>query len=99
MPRTNRRKRTRNPNTLKRRKLYSARKAALVERLGGKCAQCGATTDLTFDHLLPRTWKSKDVHATKRLRLYAEEAERGEIQLLCGRCNSSKGAPESDDTF
>ena len=98
MPRINKRKLTNNPNTLKRRKLFAARKAALVAQLGGKCAECGTSDDLTFDHLFPRDWHPRSVHATKRLRIYAEEAAAGKIQLLCGTCNSRKGRP-ADDGF
>lgn len=55
---------------------------------------CGATSELTFDHINGRNWDIRRVHATKRMRIYTEEAAAGLLQLLCLSCNSSKGQPE-----
>lgn len=85
------------PSTLRRRALFERRKEALIEFLGGKCVDCGTTENLTFDHIDGyRDWEPREVHSTKRLRIYTDEALNDKIQLLCGWCNSSKS--DSCDT-
>lgn len=69
------------------------RRGELLAALGRKCAECGTTDNLEFDHLYQRDWKSNQVWASTRLRIYAEEARRGEIQVLCRGCNARKGQP------
>lgn len=78
------------PSTIWRRDLAERRKAALIDFLGGQCVECGSATNLHFDHKDGRDWEPREVHYTKRLRIYTEEAIEGKIQLLCGFCNSSK---------
>lgn len=89
------------PGTVARREVYRRRKEALIEFLGGRCVNCGSTKRLTFDHVKgERDWEPREVHATKRLRIYTEEALNDLIQLLCVHCNPAKGnSPEEDDTF
>lgn len=58
---------------------------------------CGATSELTFDHINGRDWDIRRVHATKRMRIYTEEAAAGLLQLLCLSCNSSRGQPVPGD--
>jgi len=84
------------PSTIRRRKCCEKRKAALVEQLGGKCVECESTEDLTFDHIHGRDWKLREVHSTKRLRIYIKEAAEGKLQLLCRGCNSRKGRPPGE---
>lgn len=95
------RRRTDDPakKTIRRRKVYQKRRDALIEKLGSKCVECGEETaeKLTFDHIHGRDWDIRKVHGTKRLRIYAEEAEAGKIQLLCLSCNSAKGKPEPQE--
>lgn len=52
-------------------------KQAVWQRDGGKCVQCGATSYLEFDHIIPH---SKGGANTVN-----------NIQLLCRRCNGLKG--------
>lgn len=52
-------------------------KIAVWQRDQGKCAQCGATSYLEFDHIIPH---SKGGASTAN-----------NVQLLCRRCNLSKG--------
>lgn len=44
----------------------------------GPCAMCGATSDLTWDHVVPRSKGGTN--------------EWSNLQCLCRRCNSKKGA-------
>lgn len=101
MPRIHKRKPNCKPGTQRRRDHYSRAKTQLISDLGGKCVECNATENLTFDHIYGATWNYRKVHSTKRLRLYREEARQGLLQLLCGSCNSRKKRPEecSDEPF
>lgn len=79
------------PATVKRRAYYARKKQELIDFLGGACAHCGTTKNLTFDHKEGwRTWEPREVHSTKRLRLYTEDALNDLLQLLCASCNSAK---------
>ena len=44
----------------------------------GKCAKCGSTENLHFDHIIPYSWGGANDYAN--------------IQLLCQECNLKKGA-------
>jgi hypothetical protein len=61
----------------RRRVIPTAVKLAVWKRDGGKCAKCGATEDLHFDHIIP--WSKGGSSGT------AEN-----IQLLCGKHNLEK---------
>ena len=50
---------------------------AVIERDGGRCAACGTTEDLQFDHVVAVVHGGGD--------------ETENIQLLCRRCNRAKG--------
>lgn len=51
---------------------------AVIADAGGLCLQCGSTHKLTADHIVPISRGGKTV--------------RENLQCLCQRCNSSKGA-------
>ncbi len=51
---------------------------AVFERDGGKCAECGSTFDLQYDHVIPVALGGASTAAN--------------LQLLCGDCNRQKGA-------
>jgi 5-methylcytosine-specific restriction endonuclease McrA len=55
-------------------------KIAVAARDGGRCRQCGSTTDLHFDHVIP--WSKGGANTVAN------------IQLLCGPCNRRKGADD-----
>lgn len=76
---------------------YRRKRQELLTFLGGVCVECGATESLEFDHLKPREWVTRDVNRLQRIKLYREEAERGDIVLRCGTCNKVKGSPCSDE--
>ena len=84
------------------RRYYQKRRAALIEKLGGVCVYCKRDgienrTDLEFDHKFGnRTWCMRKLGPLQRLKRIELEADKGEIQILCGRHNGAKH-DESDD--
>lgn len=54
----------------------SAELRAAILRRDGKCLECGATGDLTLDHIVPRALGGTD--------------DEKNLQTLCRRCNSAK---------
>jgi hypothetical protein len=55
-----------------------ALRLAVFERDGGRCADCGATFELQFDHVIPVSLGGATTAAN--------------LQVLCGDCNRRKGA-------
>ena len=79
----------------------AGRRAKLVEMLGGKCARCGATEDLEFDHIDPAT-KCFTISGalSKAWSELVEEALK--TQLLCPPCHREKGyedRPEIEHSY
>jgi hypothetical protein len=68
-------------------RLANAQKAALHERLGGRCAECGSTDRLQVDHPFGRTYNVKRMSHYNRVRRYLKEEKEGLIRLLCLACN------------
>lgn len=69
-------------------------KQEVIARMDGRCAYCGATGKLEFDHIDPKT-KLADLAdlwlLASRVRLDAEIAK---CQLLCGPCHRIKSVQE-----
>lgn len=61
---------------------YHRRIAMARERLGGKCAECGATEELEFDHVDPLR-KRHDINAiwSYSLQMFLDEVDK--CTLLC----------------
>lgn len=61
----------------------------LIEKMGGKCVECGCTKELEFDHIDPST-KSFNITAgySKPKELLLEELSK--CQLLCVSCHREK---------
>jgi hypothetical protein len=55
-------------------------KIRVAARDRGRCRQCGSTTELHFDHVIP--WSKGGANTVAN------------IQLLCGPCNRRKGADD-----
>ena len=60
-------------------------KIAVAARDGGRCRQCGSSTDLHFDHVI--AWSKGGANTVAN------------IQLLCGPCNRRKGADDIPATI
>jgi 5-methylcytosine-specific restriction endonuclease McrA len=52
---------------------------AVAMRDQGRCRHCGSNANLHYDHILPYSRGGRSDSASN-------------VQLLCGRCNTSKGA-------
>lgn len=59
---------------------WRAQAARVKARDGHTCQACGATTDLTVDHIAPHSLTGRDDYADH------------ELVTLCRPCNSRKGA-------
>lgn len=71
-------------------KRYHEKRKAVVERLGGKCVECGSVVDLELDH---KDNDDKALSMAKRLHTAPAavlEAEIQKLQLLCRACHSRK---------
>ena len=77
----------------------SARRAELINQLGGKCVQCGVTEGLEFDHIDPDI-KSERLKGSGRMSIVSLPTEEGRAemarcQLLCKKpCHREKTAKE-----
>jgi 5-methylcytosine-specific restriction endonuclease McrA len=69
---------------------YHRRRADAIEKLGGKCVQCGSTSELEFDHIDPTT--KSFVLGTKMAGVSEEklQSEIAKCQLLCKSCHEAK---------
>lgn len=63
--------------------LAESLRSAVIDRDGGVCLACGASSDLHIDHIVPRARGGK--------------TEIGNLQTLCSKCNKSKGARHHTD--
>lgn len=74
------------------REYYYKRRQKLLDYLGARCAECGATEQLHFDHI-DRTTKNFDIR--DNLTLNDEvKAELDKCQLLCKEHHFSKTSKE-----
>ena len=67
-----------------------------IEKLGGKCVDCGTTEDLQFDHVDAST---KEISISTVLTYAAPkvEAEMAKCELRCSSCHREKTAACGDD--
>ncbi len=66
-----------------------ARRARLIEMLGGKCVRCGSTENLHLDHIDPATKRfAVGSDMSRAWELLVEEALK--CQLLCPPCHVEK---------
>lgn len=69
-------------------------KKALIDCLKGKCARCPETTDLQFDCIKPTGPAHHKMFSDARLKFYQFQLDRGNLQLLCGKCHTAKTTQE-----
>jgi len=77
---------------------YYAKKQALIDKLGGKCAVCGSTDRLEFDHV---KHGSRAFTITSKVWWAKSEAVASELakcQLLCHACHMLKSIQEKGHT-
>lgn len=83
--------------------LASIIKACVVLALGGKCAGCGGTllSVLEPNHWRPegRQWSARKLSRMKRALAYCEDYKRGDLNVLCRRCNAIDGARRGNWRF
>jgi 5-methylcytosine-specific restriction endonuclease McrA len=68
---------------------YDRRHAQAIEQLGGKCARCGTTENLQFDHVDPAT-KTMDIAKMWTASEERFQKELAKCQLLCEECHKKK---------
>ena len=66
----------------------------LIEKMGGKCVECGCTAILEFDHIDPST-KSFNIAAGYTKPKETLLAEVAKCQLLCNKCHIEKTKKDS----
>lgn len=81
----------RNYNRVYQKERYRREKQALIERLGGACAICGATENLEFDH---KKRGDKKFCITGELHSRELDSELEKCQLLCHDCHWEKTLKE-----
>lgn len=72
---------------------WEQRRASAIEHLGGKCAVCGSTNRLEFDHIDPATKLMSIAKASSRSEAFFW-AEVEKCQLLCNRHHKAKTRSE-----
>lgn len=72
---------------------YREKRAAYIDKLGGKCVLCGATTNLEFDHIECNK-KSFAVSVDWSISKEILEKEIDKCQLLCSKCHMEKSIRE-----
>lgn len=71
------------------RERYKANMAYAIEKLGGRCNQCGTEEELEFDHINPATKKYLIGQLLRGSRTRLDE-ELTKCQLLCRDCHLEK---------
>lgn len=74
---------------------YHARRAEIIEQLGGQCQRCGGTENLELDHIDPLTKKHDIAKILASCSKAAYLAEVALCQLLCSSCHTEKSSAES----
>lgn len=62
----------------------------LVTALGGQCVACCSRDNLTFDCRKATGCSHHPWDSSQRMSYYRQQARMGNVQLLCGYCNSMK---------
>lgn len=82
-----------NKTTRSKSKRAQERREALIQKLGGRCANIDCESpleNLELDHIHGRDWNVIDYSQMGRVRKYEKEAAAGLLQVLCASCNKKK---------
>jgi len=63
----------------------------LMFLLGGCCAVCGSTQNLTFDCIKPQGNQHHALDTERRMIFYRRQHAVGNVQILCNYHNAKKG--------
>jgi len=69
-------------------------RARLLLSLGGICKHCGRPDALEFDCIIPTGDKHHRMDTSARMSFYHSQHQRGNLQILCERCNNIKSAAD-----
>lgn len=69
-----------------------AKRAELLAALGGCCAECGTTENLTFDCIQDQGDAHHKFDTSARMSFYRRQHALGNLQILCHFHNSVKGS-------
>jgi hypothetical protein len=72
-------------------KRYHDRRKALIEKLGGKCADCGSTTQLELDGINGHRKQPNKLARWNRVKMYEDDFAAGNLACRCRTCNASRG--------
>ncbi len=68
-----------------------AKREQIMTILGWRCAACGATENLTLDHIKPLNKAHRPDGYVARQWEYVKQYRQGNIQILCETCQTTKG--------
>lgn len=73
--------------------IYHTRRAALIERMGGRCSNpdCRSRHRLQFDHPHGRPYEPRHLSSHTRIAQYERDFAAGNLRLLCDLCNGKDG--------
>lgn len=74
---------------------YRQRREKFIQQLGGKCAICGSTEQLEFDHI-DKTSKKAGIARMMTCNSEDVQAELSKCQLLCKQCHITKSKEHKD---
>lgn len=76
----------------KRQREWARRKRdELFGLLGAVCVDCGTTTKLTFDVIVPMGSAHHRYDWSKRMTFYVRQYRAGNLAVRCDQCNAKKG--------
>lgn len=77
------------------------KRAALIEKMGGKCVKCGEDDPclLQFDHIFGRNYNPNQLSYLCRMNRNAREFEAGLVRLLCEDCNLKERVKHENGNF
>ena len=79
---------------IKSRNRYYKNRRQCIDKLGGKCVECGVTENLQFDHINPLEKSfaiSESLHFSPKMKKEVKfDEELNKCQLLCPTCHMKK---------